>query len=246
MPNIVIFSLDYDGCADILFKEQIERKHSNIEWTKERLLSIQKRFLDYLNILASIGEQVELYNGSLRQCDRINLLNMQRHKNGNCFENYELLCNSKTLHENKEWKFKNLLLGDTIDQVGFLPFYYVKNASFFDKDEVNRPSTFRSGKIGIIANQLTDTAKNHPNDTIDFYYMDDRDTELQLILDYFVLHKKDIPPNVNFILIHCDWTSKVLSTEIIATEKARIERRIPSKNEINPENIHHEKKQKVL
>src|SRR6476620_9735075 len=104
--KVTIYSLDYDGCGDILFSDLLNGQEI------QPLLEVKKRFSDYLDSKAADADSVEVYVGSNRQSYGLNKFNTEHNKNGSCFLNYQRLCNDK------KWTFRTLLLADNEDESG--------------------------------------------------------------------------------------------------------------------------------
>src|SRR5580700_2896848 len=104
MAKKLILSLDYDGCADILF-EEIHLK--NIPFIK-LLLSLveQQKFNDYLDKLSSNEDYdtIELRIGSTRQSEPIDHWGAMMNSNGYCFSNFQKL-SLKKYRKNNKWTF---------------------------------------------------------------------------------------------------------------------------------------------
>ncbi len=176
--KIVVFSIDYDGCGDILFNE-IKAKYPQ---HKETLQWLANSFLQCLKDIAASADHVILYVGSLRQSIEIDHRNCENNKNGLCFLNYEQLC-----RENK-WEFNKLLLADVENKL-------LTGKAMQDEQYTCIPST---NKIDIVQNQFADISSNHATDEINFYFIDDDPNNeiLNSLKNHFQIKNQTIPPNI--------------------------------------------------
>jgi hypothetical protein len=195
MPKVTIFSLDYDGCGDILFAEQVEQRGRIL---REEVLTIQKKLNNFLNEKANQGDQVELYIGSARQSEELDIKGDHTNKNGLCYKNYDLLCKTK------KWTFRRLLLFKDI-----IPSYESITPSDLEHIRRDRP------KIPIIKYQLLEIAKKHPKSTVDFYFIDDdsNNSIFEYLINHLKKNKKELPINVRLHLVRFDWMRELYDYE---------------------------------
>lgn len=225
MPKKIIFSLDYDGNACILFKNAIEEGrfgqsmpyYSNQSRCLETARKVFEEFIE--KSIANFSNNVELYVGSARQCRRLDLSNSVFNENGCCFTNYA------TLAEEKGWIFRKLLLADLKAKTilkeekwltGLAMGPLKKNAkgcyeyeadSF--ADQLFSPDDSR--KIQLLTLQLADVAINHPDTEIEFIFTDDDPYIIEALKEYFTESENiyKIPFNVSLKLVHYEWLSLV-------------------------------------
>lgn len=176
MPDVVIFSLDYDGCSDILFKEYqryydyYQADPANRPEYREAamLFLLQQKFVEFLKEKAKDAKEVEGYIGSNRQSPALDRLNAKMNDNGLAF------INLPQFYQSNGWTFRSLLLADIEHRLS--------PGSVFKKQSLCPCSRahFDQDKIQIIKNQLLDAAKNHPDNEVHFYFPDD-DTDKKML-----------------------------------------------------------------
>lgn len=170
MSKVVIFSLDYDGCSDILFKEYkacydyYQADPANRPEYREAamLFLLQEKLAEFLKEKAKEAKEVEGYIGSNRQSPALDKLNASNNQNGLAFTNL------RQFYENNGWTFRSLLLADVE--------HHLRPGSVFKNQRLcscNTHAHFDRDKIQIIENQLLDAAKNYPDDEVHFYFLDD-------------------------------------------------------------------------
>ena len=177
--NLVVISLDYDDCGDILFDEQISILYNELE--KQKATAYQYYFRNYLCEITK-SKSVELYVGSLRQSYDLDKKNENEYGNGSCFKNY------RKLSEIMRWKFNEFSCGNDLSEFGVVSF------------------SSRTAKNKIVETQLLNISKEHPDKLIDYYFFDD-DAQ-NSILPSVASHLSNItiPKNiVNIHLIKHDW-----------------------------------------
>lgn len=232
MPKIVVFSLDYDGCSEILFDTTVYKQfeqcynyyhaaprdpgrqpyRENAEQF-EKMKNFRKKLNDFLDEKAQDAKEVLVYVGSNRQSIDFDVWNANRNKNGLCFDNLPKLC------KDKQWRFCPLLLADT------------ENGKIAGSAIMNKQLTcrFDKTKVETIEGQLLDVKKRFPSldDNVEFYFLDD-DQE-QIILPALKNHneakanKQALPKNINIHLVACDWYQAVMSNQATLKETACIQ-----------------------
>lgn len=219
MPKKIIFSLDYDGCADILFDERFAG--SDMESFGQELFVERQRLEKYLEEKARESDvcDVEVYIGSNRQDQLIDMILASKNKNGNCLRNIPTFCaqNTKRLAGGKVWKFNPLLLADVVNK---------KPAGSAAQDL--RLQSYIHGhynKTPIIKAQLENIAKNHshPDDEVHLYFVDDQEyvlSDLELSCRQGVT---TIPSNIHVHLVRFDWSAELDNSEPILRETAYIQ-----------------------
>jgi len=213
--SVTIFSLDYDGCSDILFDELIVGLDpTNSE--KKELLHQRKNLEKFLDEKATESSETELYVGSLRQSHDLDEENHRQSKNGRC------LTNLPKLSDEKLWKFRRLLLADEQNKKA-------AGTAFEDKRLKCKlglkNNAIKSFKIATLMAQLCDASKNHPDKKIHFYFLDDdnRDYILSGIQQY-VEHDINFTksyPNICLYLIKFDWYGEAVEKTRTLKEFAR-------------------------
>jgi hypothetical protein len=210
--KVTIFSLDYDGCGEILFPDIVnshktdKKMPDSFDFFLPLLTASKNILMNLLNHVSAGSDVVELYVGSARQ----DILAdegaaKQNSNNGLCFKNFEALC------KDKEWTFRKLLLGDA---------------------EHNRPagstmcnrnlrSTHNTGsKAKLIEAQLSDIEKNYTGMDVDinFCFIDDdyvTDEHKNIYLNELakIYAVKPLPASIrNFSLIQFDWYGNYVVT----------------------------------
>ncbi len=195
MANITVFSLDYDGCGEVLFPEMLHTNEFTIQDVTESRKHLKNFFQEKIKASGEEKPQVELYVGSNRQSQHFNRINKLNNKNGDCFSNYAKYA------EDNNWTFKPLLLAD------------VRNNQATGS-AISNPGLeceFDKLKIETLKYQIKDIAKNHPNDTIDLYFLDD-DASGHGILSALEkkLKKVKFPSNITVHLVKYDWFGGVV------------------------------------
>lgn len=92
-----IISLDYDGCADILFDSDYTSRYKKLVKLEER----RSKFYESLNAITKgfKPEDVIWMVGAARQCYKTEGINERLNHNGCCFTNF------RALAQEKPWKF---------------------------------------------------------------------------------------------------------------------------------------------
>jgi hypothetical protein len=181
MANITIFSLDYDGCGDVLFDQLMSR------WghLKFYLLPYKEKLEEFLARKTKVGNAVELYVGSNRQSNNLDRLGHFNNQNGWCFKNYQELC------KKNKWTFRRLLAADIENGVEI-------GSAMTPCSTLDYTLPLNGSKVTIIENQLRDVAINHPNDKVDFYFIDDDPPQDSLIKK--LIHHFETNPNAKKLL----------------------------------------------
>ena len=218
MAKVTIFSLDYDGCSDVLFDELIKSYEHAGASVQAGLMAMRAKLNTFLEREASFSEKpVELYVGSNRQSHALDELNSMKHgiNNGRCFTNFPALC------EAKHWLFRPLLLADVDNH---------KPAGTALTD----PSLnchFDEKKIQTIENQVMDAVKNHPDDEVHFYFLDDdaKKTIFRGLATYFASEENavKIPANIHLHFVKFDWFGELQEHEPSLIDIAHIQGRKP-------------------
>lgn len=212
LSDNVVLSLDYDGCACVLFKEGAEECGQYTTFFQKNPLrknivkAIREAYELYLTQITEKAKRVELYVGSNRQDQITNQFNMTQNRNGDCFVNYQQLA------DRQGWTFQPLLLADHYKKVIFAPTSLsqprvpaLEAGSAMKDKSISGP--FDKTKIGIILGQLKEIAKDRPNVPTDFYFIDDdyEDKIIPALKQHFLTHPKDIPAGVTIHLVKFDW-----------------------------------------
>jgi hypothetical protein len=209
--KVVIISLDYDYCGDILFDDRLStlKKDEEISRAKE----CQESLTNYLKELSKNASATELYVGSMRQDIRTDEANIQEFKNGSCFKNYADFCekhgftfNKFLLPDAQNNHSSGTTMGDRIIQT----IYYPELPPPMRDEKAPTLYPALGSKVVIICQQLENASKEHPDADIDFYFFDDdsENTYLNEIKDHFLKHKP--PSNIsNLYLFKYDWDEKV-------------------------------------
>jgi hypothetical protein len=237
MPKTIIFSLDYDGCSDILFQEIFIKYEKHLrDLRPEQRLNIDMALKEAKNELANFLDKkaqeaekvqevkevkakeaklqsveqksVEVYIGSNRQSHALEAFNMSSNENGSCFTNLQKLC------EEKSWIFRKLLLADVENNQG-------EGSAFVDK---RLTCTFDKTKIETLQNQLKHVANKHRTDEVHFYFLDDdnKDSILPALRKKFE-DGEEIFENIHLHLIKFDWYAKALEKKEGLKEVAYIQ-----------------------
>lgn len=192
MKKITIFSLDYDGCGDLLFEEIIK-----VTGDTPTMRELQNKFYTYLDNATIGSDIIELYVGSNRQFIKKDRAASKQNKNGSCFKNYAILC------DKKGWIFRKLLLADVENN---LP----SGSAMSDPSVI---CDMGESKIKILASQLREVRNNYPvgEYEVDFYFLDDDPKGILLsgVIKYIMNHPKIKPNNVNFFATELHWTNEL-------------------------------------
>lgn len=184
--NVSIYCLDYDGCADSIFKDdngcytgEINRNHSFIT-----------------SILADASDEnikrVIFTVGSARQDRKIDNWNMNRNGNGSCFENYKKL--EKHLKEragenDKKIVFKKILIADI---------EYDLHTGQAMEPGSNAECTCDIYKRTIILSQVHYFAQIYNNKKVIFKFFDDADAVVNKLAVDLGNNLYALPYNVTF------------------------------------------------
>lgn len=191
--TIVIYSLDYDGCSNILFEETL-LKYDTLD--SNEYLRVKDKLNDFFETNKEISENVEVYVGSKRQSCRLDQINAQAHKTGSCFVNLQMLC------EQKEWVFRPLLLADIYNQM--------PPGSAINNDQLDCTDYDRK-KTDLLKYQLMDAEKNHPDKKVHFFFLDD-DCENKILPElknYLNKKSKKLSSNIHVHLVKFYWLDEV-------------------------------------
>jgi len=220
MPKITVFSIDYDGCGDLLFDELFLDMR---EVHHPKLTELRHKFESYLTQTAIGSNTVEVYVGSNRQDRSLDKRLAKKNNSGLCFENYEKLC------AQKKWNFRKLLLADIENN---LP-----AGSAMSDDTLQ--CSFDRPKIKTLEHQLQDIASSYPEDKIDFYFFDDDYYRIMLdnINTHFAENKEKKPANINLVIVRYDWQGVLYKNDPTSIcEIGRIKSNLSS-NTASPEPI---------
>lgn len=156
--DLIVFSLDYDGCGDLLFDDWFD-EFDSAELVRARA---QQQFLtQWLRTRARAGRTV-LMCGSLRQDNQYDSVMAHANNNGSAFRN---------LASHEAWQFNRFLLPDGESASG--PTMSCDGASGFECG-------------AIVSSQMRRVALDFPAArSIDFYFIDDRCSHLTDIGSHF-------------------------------------------------------------
>lgn len=208
----VVLSLDYDGHACVIFKDDMDiayKKHlqKNIQGMPNRaykpqladlLEGARLAFEDYFEAVGANSIPTSAYVGSNRQSQALNRANIGFNRNGDCFRNYE------TLAAVKGWTLKKLLYADLHNNSGIT---YAPGTEF-DNPKSTLETTFDQTKVEMIRAQLDEVHREHPDETVHFYFSDDDDKEK--ILPALHAEFGDKYQNIHLHYIKFDWFSLYL------------------------------------
>jgi hypothetical protein len=194
--NIKIISMDYDDCGDVLFDDHINNA-SDLRENEEDLipsvLKCKEELSQHLQEITEDADNIELYVGSRRQDIERNEFNIQKFKNGSCFKNYAAFC------KEKGWIFNKFLLADA--QNNQPAGTAMKNSAV---KAINKSNIREDFKVELICAQLDNIQKEHPDDDVDFYFIDDESIYLHALKKHFL--SNPFPKNIrNLFLIYYDW-----------------------------------------
>ncbi|MFI4919153.1 MAG: hypothetical protein ACHP65_06330 [Legionellales bacterium] len=194
---ILVLSLDYDGCTDILFPE-LSKQETPPE-VHQKVSNLTEKFHAFVDAKALEADaNVMVYVGSNRQSQQINKLNAKK-GNGCCFTNLQTLC------KDKGWYFNPLLMADIQNKQ--VPGSAILDASLTCNIEEN--------KICLIETQLADIAMKYPEAQVNYYFFDDdppgKNIFLSLrehYLEYGNINK--VPNNICLHLVQLDWYAAIV------------------------------------
>lgn len=193
--KIIVYSLDYDGCTDILSDELYAKYKDNNEITSALSL-LRNKLNAFFDKNEEISKDVEVYVGSNRQSKYLDKKNTDCSGNGSCFTTFDRLCTQRN------WMFRPLLLADVHNN-------QPSGSSW--QDENLHCGYFEPCKTDILYHQLRDTEKNHPNNEIHFYFMDD-DAHHEILpglKKFCTARSKDLSRNIHIHLIKFDWYGEI-------------------------------------
>jgi hypothetical protein len=203
--NITVLSLDYDGCAALLFEEALEKGQFKnecdpghkqyLQGLKSAIHGARTAFEDLLSIETTGADIVELCVGSTRQTRELDRDNNFRNKNGLCFEMYA------DLAEKKHWYFNKMLIADFIDDSGELRAKPLKPGTAMGRLGKNKQGMYKYEKdtfadtlqvygrdpykTGLLSKQIKAIVDKYPNDKIRFVFVDDRLDIMQALQSHF-------------------------------------------------------------
>jgi len=204
----VILSLDYDGHASVLFKDDTDNAYKKfltptldsgeanpkyVSYLADLLEGCRLAFEDYFATIGASSNPTSLYVGSNRQSQEIDRANILKNRNGSCFVNYTALASEKG------WALKKLLYADLHNNSGVT---YAPGTEF-DNPESTLETTFDETKVEMIRAQLDEVSRDYPDETVHFYFSDDdiKDTILPALHDAF----GDKYHNIHLHYIKFDW-----------------------------------------
>jgi len=205
MSKRIILSLDYDSHADALFYDAEKQRP---DYMPAVIKGAQLAFDDYFTQIGARDNATELYVGSIRQDITIDEQNGARNGNGRCFAFF------KKLAVKKNWTFNKLLYADKNNRDGK---EYPAGTAMADKNKRARNNNQKlfDSKVPIIQMQLDDIVAKYPNDEIDFYFSDDKESILTGLSKKF----KDKYKHVNLHFVQFDWFALAEETEDQLEEK---------------------------
>lgn len=224
MKEIVVLSLDFDCCADILFEEGQEQGAFKVPCeTKPGYKTVTQElrtvFEDLLSEETAGADEVELFVGSVRQFrqwDRFSSTHQRKEteSNGLCFELYA------DLAERKQWYFNRLLLADFELDSGVLreqPLTAGTAMGPLQKNDSGKhkyvADYFADGILGpvdkfktrILSRQIESVCKKYPDDNITFVFIDDvLDITNKLTAFFNPDNGFCLPANLTLKIIHHD------------------------------------------
>ncbi len=235
--NITVLSLDYDGCAELLFEEALEKgsyknecdpSHKQyVQGLKSAIYRARAAFEYLLSIETTGADIVELCVGSTRQTRELDRLNAFYNKTGLCFEMFA------DLAEKKHWYFNKMLIADFIDESGELRakpltpgtamgrlrkntqgMYKYEEDAFADTLQVYGRDPY---KTALLSKQIKAIVDKYPNDKVRFVFVDDRLDIMQALKSHFNPENQFSPhsnfKNVELKLIHHD-TAEILTSRL--------------------------------
>lgn len=237
MAEIVILSLDYDGCAEILFEEGQEEgafktECDSIPGYKKVTQTLRAVFEELLAAETSGADRVVLFVGSARQFrkwDRYSsTYKREDHEsNGLCFAKYA------DLAERNQWGYNRLLLADMEYPSGQLRHQPLaagtsmgplkKNDQGKHEYESDHYADKLKGpvdrlKTRTISHQITACLNDYPEDHIRFVFIDDSLEIINNLTEFFNPDQGfQLPANLTLKLIHHD-TSKLFNRKYLGEE----------------------------
>ncbi|MBA2648833.1 MAG: hypothetical protein H0U75_04390 [Legionella sp.] len=240
--TVVIFSLDYDGNGSVLNPSSLlgrknkagtfEKAHSAIGHKIGCYADLANQFKAVPQIVSFASaiyqetmqshihseRSVELYVGSLRQSKNRDDYNASQNENGSCFEVFYEYA------QQQNYKFRPLLLADVEQGDPLFPRAMYLALNHPEEKQLHCSSDRLKGKI-ILA-QLQDMARNHPNEDIEFVYMDDDRKDIIIPhLKSMILQAyndptlvKTLPPNISIFMYQFNWEPLLGSALAIKTD----------------------------
>lgn len=220
MKEIVILSLDYDGCGDLLFEEAMETgRHI---WSCKHLpgytevIKEARSALEYLLTFETTGaDVVELCVGSKRQGRKFDKYCCDINENGLVFEMYA------DLAEKRQWNYNRLLLADFELDTGELRSQPREPGTAMGRLKKNETGKYKyendyiadrlagpinNDKERILTRQIESAILNHPEKKIKFVFIDDSLDVIRFIANYFNPETNSrLPSNVELKLIQFDY-----------------------------------------
>lgn len=193
------FSLDYDGCSEILFNYPRGAQESSVN-------KLREKFIGSLKSRAK-GGNISLFNGSSRQYEEAEDESRRDNRNGHCFTNL------KELAKNQNWHFESFRVSDECtsklsnsDKEKLLDNYQTflsHNQSYPGMEK----TLFLILQLQIFASYRKD------NEPADFYFIDDRDDIINLVENTFKNFPHKIPSGINLHI--CKFTNRDYRTKSV-------------------------------
>lgn len=217
-PDVVVFALDYDGCADILTpyspnftKRKSEQKHISSESTF---------FHEHLKALAK-NKITELYIGSARQDIRTDNLGEDTNLNGSC------IANLFNLAGKYQWTFNELLLADItyadekIAKINHGQGMRQRKHIPIESLPILHDDPSVNVKINTLVAQLYDINVRHAGKDVSYYFYDDdiglsseeHPSIFKAFKEYLSNNPDILPKNVKLYLMHYDHGMRIFQRQ---------------------------------
>jgi hypothetical protein len=205
----VVLSLDYDGCADVLFEcVYLCLSRRNMTAGLKKLKEVRAHLLSILEGITAGASRVILMVGSNRQSIRVDQYNrMIQEKQIGKFESEIGLVRTdfSKLASSMGWELNKALLADKVNGVPAGTAWDNGHVDFVFEKGMDMPI-----KKAILEFQFEELSQlKDLEGPVDFYFFDDRSKYLDYVREQLVMDKK-IADSVSFYTVHFDWFSHIV------------------------------------
>ena len=225
--ELVVLSLDYDGCASLVNMHTVELSLKGYKLTPEQ--PVYRAYMTLHNAARSVlidkiidctkgAADVEVFCGSNRQSRFLDhdVLHSKTGAPGLALDDLSAFA------AEHHFTFNPFLLIDAVRVEA--PGTNFKKEERSVSHSAGGSSRTRAimpewdpGKIKIITEQLNLISQQHPGKKIDYYFMDDDSDNIIFpgLQQYFTLNPNDIPKGIRILFIKFDWQEATLNTSTV-------------------------------